>query len=65
MAEKWGQIIHILEREDREFKKSMKGQVGTTSSSPNSSDKMESLNKCLLGLVLSPSVQQKRERPKY
>ena len=36
MAERWGQTTHILEREDREFKEAMKGQVGTTSSSPNS-----------------------------
>ena len=63
MAEKWDQIAHILEREDREFKEAMKGQVGTTSSSPNNSKKMESLKKCLLGLVLLPSVQQKREKP--
>ena len=29
MAEKWGQITHILEREDREFEEAMRGQVGT------------------------------------
>ena len=43
MAEKWGQIKHILEREDWEFQEIMKGQVGTTPSSPNSSNKMGSL----------------------
>ena len=43
MAAKWGQITHILEREDREFEDAMRGQVGTTSSSPNSSSKMGSL----------------------
>ena len=42
MAEKWGQIIHILEREDREFKEAMRGQVGTASSSTNCSNKMGS-----------------------
>ena len=29
MAEKWDQIVHILEREDKEFKEAMTGQVGT------------------------------------
>ena len=43
MAEKWGQIIHNLDREDRDFEEAMRGQVGTTSSSPNSSNKMGSL----------------------
>ena len=33
MAERWGQIMHILEREDSEFKEAMTGQVGTTFSS--------------------------------
>ena len=30
MAEKWDQIVHILERVDRKFKEAMKEQVGTT-----------------------------------
>ena len=38
MAEKWGQIAHILEMEDREFEEAMKEQVNTISSSPNSSN---------------------------
>ena len=37
MAEKWNQIAHILEREDRELKVAIERQVGTTSSSPNNS----------------------------
>ena len=51
MVEKCGKIIHILE----------KGQVDATSSSLNSSNKMGSLKKCLLGLVLLPSAEQERE----
>ena len=43
MAEKWIQITHILEREEREFEEVMKGKVGTSSSSPNSSNMMGSL----------------------
>ena len=27
MAEKWDQIAHVLQREDREFREAMKGQV--------------------------------------
>ena len=42
MAEKWGQISHIMEWEDREFKEAMKGQVGITFSSINGSNRMKS-----------------------
>ena len=28
MSEKWSQITHILEREDREFEEAMRGQIG-------------------------------------
>ena len=38
MAEKSGQIAHILERENREFEQAMWGQVGTTFSSTNGSN---------------------------
>ena len=41
MAEKWGCISHILEREDRELQEVMRVQVGTTSSHINSSSRME------------------------
>ena len=34
--------MHILEREDREFEEAIRGQVGTTFSITNSSNKMES-----------------------
>ena len=42
MAEKWGQIAHILEREDREFKEAMRGQVGTMNSNARGLNKMGS-----------------------
>ena len=29
MAEKWNQITHILEREDKEFTEAMREQIGT------------------------------------
>ena len=41
MAEESGQITHIFEREEREFQDAMRGQVGTTFSCINSSNKME------------------------
>ena len=40
----------------------MKERVGTTSSSANSSNKMGSLKKCLLGPVLLPSVQKRKSQ---
>ena len=65
MAEKWGWITQNLEREDREFKEAMKGQVGTTSSSSNNSKKMGSLKKCLLGhWYYCPVYNRKEKKPK-
>ena len=43
MADKWGHILHILEREGREFQEAMRVQVGTTFSHTNSSSRMEFL----------------------
>ena len=40
MTEEWGQIMHILDREDKEFQEAMKVQVGTTFSLINNSSKM-------------------------
>ena len=40
MAEEWGQIMHIFEREDKEFQEAMRVQVGTTFSQSNNPNKM-------------------------
>ena len=42
MAEKWGQIMHILDVEDKEYEEAMRGQVLTTFPSTNSSNKVGS-----------------------
>ena len=64
MAEKWNQIAHILEREDREFKEAIKGQVGTTSSSPNNSKKMGSLKMPTGTSIITQCTTEKRKKPK-
>ena len=42
-GKKVGQIMHILEREDREFEEAMTGQVVTTFSSTKGMNKMGSI----------------------
>ena len=54
MAEEWDQIMHILERESREFQEARRVQVGTTFSEINNLNKVEYF-KHLQVLVLLPS----------
>ena len=64
MAEKWGQIAYILDREDREFEEAMKGQAGATFSSTKGLNKMGSI-KMLLVLALWPSIQERSQNSDY
>ena len=64
MAEKWGQIMHILARGDRELKQAMKGQVGTTFSSTNSSNMMGSFKHVYWNLYYCPVYNKKEVKIK-
>ena len=65
MAEKWGQIMHILERENRKFEEAMKGQVGTISSSPNNSNKLGSLKMPTGTSIITQCTTEKRKNTKF
>ena len=65
MADKWGHISHILEREDREFQEAMRVQVGTTSFHTNSSSRME-FHEIFMGTgIITQCTAQKEARILY
>ena len=59
MAEKWGHISHILEREDRESQEAMRVQIGTTSHT-NSSSRME-FHKTFTGAGITTQCTARKE----
>ena len=62
MVEKWGQITHILEKENREFKETMKGQVGVILSGTNSSDKVRSCENVYWDWFYCPVYNRKKAK---
>ena len=54
-------MAHILEREDRKFEEAMKGQAGTTSSSPNSSNEMGSFKMPTGTGIIAQCTTEKRK----
>ena len=60
MAEKWSQIKHILEREDREFQEAMREQVGTTFSHIYSSNKRESFKTFTGAAIITQCTARKK-----